>query len=55
MKSNAAARRMLGMTHWRSNTQQMELIEGHPSARTGKHVTAWVALRTRSGSFFYFR
>lgn len=54
MKSNAAARRLLGMSHWRSNTQQMELIKGHFATKTGVHVTAWIALRTRSGSFFYF-
>ncbi len=53
MKSNAAARRLLGMNHWRSNTQKMSLIDGHTSPKTGKCVTAWIALRTRSGDYFY--
>lgn len=53
MKSNAVARRILGMNHWRSNTQRMSLIDGHTATKTGKVVTAWIALRTRSGDFFY--
>ncbi|MDF3827506.1 MULTISPECIES: stationary-phase-induced ribosome-associated protein [unclassified Pseudocitrobacter] len=55
MKSNAAARRQLGMNHWRSNTQKMQFIANvHHAAKTGKMVSAWVAIRTKSDSFFYF-
>ncbi|MGX8894043.1 stationary-phase-induced ribosome-associated protein [Enterobacter cloacae] len=55
MKSNAAARRLFGMPHWRSNTQQMHFVANvHHATKTGKMVSAWVAMRTKSDSFFYF-
>lgn len=55
MKSNAVAKRILGMTHWRSNTQLMQFIPSvHHAKNTGKLVSAWVAIRTRSDSYFYF-
>ncbi|EOD9037518.1 stationary-phase-induced ribosome-associated protein [Enterobacter soli] len=54
MKSNAAARRLLGMNHWRSNTQQMQYVSWHVAARTGKPAPGWIAVRTRSSDFCYF-
>lgn len=54
MKSNSAARRLFGMTHWRSNTQLMQYVPWHVTAKTGKTAPGWIAVRTRSSDFCYF-
>lgn len=54
MKSNSAARRLLGMKHWRSNTQLMQYVSWHVAAKTGKPAPGWIAVRTRSSDFCYF-
>ncbi|SAC07423.1 Uncharacterised protein [Enterobacter hormaechei] len=54
MKKNSAARRLLGMNHWRSNTQLMQFVSWHVAAKTGKPAPEWIAVRTRSSDFCYF-
>ncbi|MEP8940505.1 hypothetical protein ABKU80_19905 [Enterobacter mori] len=54
MKSNAAARRLLGMNHWRRNTQHMQYVSWHVATRTEKPAPSWIAVRTRSSDFCYF-
>ncbi|HEM7954824.1 TPA: hypothetical protein U2L64_004132 [Citrobacter koseri] len=43
MKNNSAARRLLGMNHWRSNTQFMQYVSWHVAAKTGKPAPGWIA------------
>lgn len=54
MKNNSAARRLLGMNHWRSNTQLMQYVSRHVATKTGKASPSWIAVRTRSSDFCYF-
>lgn len=54
MKRNSAARRLLGMDHWRSNTQLMAYSHWHVAVKTGRSIPNWVAVRTRSYDFSNF-
>lgn len=57
MTNNAKARMILGMDHWRSNTQKVALLS--PTYRRlernspMRHLAVWRVLRTRSSSHAY--
>lgn len=38
MKSNSAARRLLGMDHWPSNTQLMQYVSWHEQEQENQHL-----------------
>lgn len=57
MTNNAKARMILGLDHWRSNTQKVALlgptfrrIDHHSGI---KHLAKWRVLRTKHSNFAY--
>lgn len=51
MTNNAAARRILGMNHWESNTRKVFYYFDHFAHND--NIPSWVPLRTRKRSFVY--
>ncbi len=57
MTNNAKARMILGMDHWRSNTQKVALLS--PTYRRldrnnpMRHLAVWQVLRTKSSNYTY--
>lgn len=57
MTNNAKARMILGMDHWRSNTQKVALLS--PTYRRlernspMRHLAVWCVLRTKSSDHAY--
>ncbi len=55
MTNNAKARMILGMDHWRSNTQKVALLS--PTYRRlarhspMRHLAVWQVLRTKSNNY----